>query len=292
MQIISVKLLAVSLIWVLSIVFALLPFPLRNFAHAPKILSLANAFSGGVFLGAGFNHLLPEAEIGWSSFSWNPNLPLAHSICVLAFLAVFFIEKILFNNDSEASQILTPQSSLSRINEEEQSLLHHHHHHHHHHDRKASFLIPFLMTFVLSIHSIIVGVTIGFQEVPSEVWSIFIAVVAHKWTESFALGVTLARSHSSLLYALRYLLPYTFMVPLGILIGSVLTEFVKGTAWAITECSLESIAGGTFIYIALVDILLPEFSVREDRGPKFLLALLGYAVLSVAIYFFDRTSKR
>jgi len=117
-------------------------------------------------------------------------------------------------------------------------------------------------------------------------------VVSHKWIESFALGVSLVKSKFSIKHSIRYFLPYTIMVPLGVVIGSTLSLFIKGMVYAIIESCLESIAAGTFIYIALVDVLIPEFFLREDRIPKFFLAILGYVSLSTVTYFFDHSVER
>ena len=40
-------------------------------------------------------------------------------------------------------------------------------------------------------------------------------------------------------------------------------------------CSMSAAASGTFIYVAVVDTLVPEFANPSDRGSKFGMCLIG-----------------
>lgn len=50
---------------------------------------------------------------------------------------------------------------------------------------------------------------------------------------------------------------------------------------------VSGIASGTFIYIALVDILLREFTVPQDKWIKYLLCCIGFGLITASILLFD-----
>lgn len=63
------------------------------------MLSLANAFSGGVFLSLAFGHLIPECIQGFSELpgDWNEVLPFM--MVLFGYLLIFFVEKVAFDAD-------------------------------------------------------------------------------------------------------------------------------------------------------------------------------------------------
>lgn len=72
--------------------------PLKNkkFSENKLGLSLANAFSGGVFLSLAFGHLLPECVHGFHGY--NEALPFM--IALGGYLLIFFVEKVAFDTQS------------------------------------------------------------------------------------------------------------------------------------------------------------------------------------------------
>ncbi|GBG33974.1 Zinc transporter ZIP1 [Hondaea fermentalgiana] len=151
----------------------------------------------------------------------------------------------------------------------------------HEHPEKHShmFFATFLMFVVLSVHSLIVGLTIGsisMSELRSQ-QNAFIAVLIHKVFESLALGVSAAQ-HPVTRTVKAELLAYNFAAPLGILIG-ILAEsmdILSGGA----EIVMLGVASGSFIYIALVEVLAEEFEDEEYRILKFSFFLAGTAIMT------------
>ena len=60
-----------------------------------RILSISNAFSGGIFLSSGFVHLLAESQ-DTLHHELATDFPVAILLCCASFYFVFFIEKIVF----------------------------------------------------------------------------------------------------------------------------------------------------------------------------------------------------
>jgi solute carrier family 39 (zinc transporter), member 1/2/3 len=87
--------------------FGSLPLRLRAFKENKLVLSMSGAFSGGLFLGIGLIHLLPESNESFENYykendpPLNPDeeesehFPWAFFIATLAFALILFIEKIL-----------------------------------------------------------------------------------------------------------------------------------------------------------------------------------------------------
>ena len=55
------------------------------------------------------------------------------------------------------------------------------------------------------------------------------------------------------------------MTPLGIGLGTVASGFFEGQAALLIEGSFNALAAGTFIYIAIMDIINAEMSRIDDR---------------------------
>lgn len=62
------------------------------------------------------------------------------------------------------------------------------------HADEKNELLPFLLAFVLSIHSVIGGMALGLQNSPEKVTPLFIAILSHKWIEAFALGASILKN--------------------------------------------------------------------------------------------------
>ena len=57
-----IKILAMLIMFLLIMIVGSLPIRFKQFKTNPLLLSLTRAFSGGLFLGVGVIHLLPEAN--------------------------------------------------------------------------------------------------------------------------------------------------------------------------------------------------------------------------------------
>lgn len=71
----------------------LIPLRSKKITENKLSLSIANAFSGGVFLSLAFGHLIPECVHGFEGM--NESLP--YMIVLGGYLLIFFVEKVAFD---------------------------------------------------------------------------------------------------------------------------------------------------------------------------------------------------
>jgi zinc transporter ZupT len=73
-----------------------IPLRNKNLTKNSKLLGLANAFAGGIFLMLAFGHMLPHSVGVLESIGKDRNI--AFKFTLVGYLLVFFIEKIAFNS--------------------------------------------------------------------------------------------------------------------------------------------------------------------------------------------------
>lgn len=77
-----------------------IPLRVKAFKENKLVLSMAAAFSGGLFLAVGCIHLLPESNENFENYfnDDKEHFPWAFLISVASFSIILFIEKIGTNN--------------------------------------------------------------------------------------------------------------------------------------------------------------------------------------------------
>jgi len=131
----------------------------------------------------------------------------------------------------------------------------------------SDFWITMLLFLVLSVHSVIEGMALGVQWSIAGTIDIAVAITAHKWVESFALGVSMVREEMPLRRMVVLALSYALMTPLGGVLGMLLLSSLTDGAGGVFTAIVTAIAGGTFMYVAVIDILLSEFACSIVSGP-------------------------
>ncbi|KAL4505217.1 hypothetical protein ABPG72_016284 [Tetrahymena utriculariae] len=115
-----VKSIAMVAMYLIIMITGNLPLRVKTFKENKKVLSIASAFSGGLFLSIGLIHILPEAGTDFDNYydSSEEHFPFQMFIAVISFSFVLFIEKVIGEKFA-------------------------HHHHHHHHDQDQNELEDF-----------------------------------------------------------------------------------------------------------------------------------------------------
>ncbi|MFH1313249.1 MAG: ZIP family metal transporter [Candidatus Eisenbacteria bacterium] len=223
--------------------------------RSERLLSLGNAFAGGVFLGAGVIHMLPDARDGFAAIQGTSDYPWYALVCTCGFLLILFLEKVCLPNQ---------HGHELRVEGANQSLLQ-----------------PYVLMMVLSLHSIITGIAFGTESTVAQASVILIAVLAHKGTAAFALGVSMVRTGTDRGRFIRLIAFFSCMTPLGIILGRIAMTAMSDKGARVFEALFDALAAGTFIYVAVIDILGEEFAHPDRRWLKLGAVSLGLGLMAV-----------
>ena len=142
-------------------------------------------------------------------------------------------------------------------------------------------LYPYVLLLILSVHSIITGIALGTESRISQAAVIMLAVLAHKGTAAFALGVSMLRTSMQPSSFIRLIVFFCSTTPFGILLGIWVMSVVTGRTAQAFEAIFDALAAGTFLYVAVVDIIEVEFSHQHSQWLKFTLVALGLGVMAI-----------
>ena len=95
---IVLKILSIVVFLLMAQGFGVMPYFIVKCRTSTKFLSISNAFAGGLFLGIGLFHVLPESnEMLEKSLK---DVPLAFFCAFLSYALILFVEKVTFNSHS------------------------------------------------------------------------------------------------------------------------------------------------------------------------------------------------
>lgn len=82
-----------------------IPVKVKSFRESPKILGIANAFSGGVFLAISLMHIMPEQSENYDSLGEEgeisenlANFPMPYLLLVSGYTLILVIDRVLFDS--------------------------------------------------------------------------------------------------------------------------------------------------------------------------------------------------
>lgn len=250
-------------------------------------LQLYLSFAAGAMLGAAFFHMLPEAvEIGGAgSLRWT----------AAGLLGLFFLERFFAFHHHEAPS-----------NPSDPCPTHPHEHHDHGRGHSAGLVNPSApggggskglalpwgaAAFGLAVHSLVGGVALA-SAVGADravhgglgpaAWGVFLATVVHKPADALTIVSLMLRAGVPKATAHLVNLGFSLMIPLGAVVFAVgLDALGAGSGRAFMADSL-AFSAGTFLCVALSD-LLPELQFHEHDRVKLSAALLaGVGLMAVA----------
>ena len=223
----------------------------------------ANALASGIILGTGLLHMLPEAHE--SLRLSHPDYPVAFLLASLAFLLLLLIEHVLLAHRGHAHGDIAPHGKHELAGE----LAVH---------ASDNRFAAYVLLVGLSIHSVLAGIALGAQTTWERALAILLAILAHKSTAGFALGISLSRNRVEAGLARSLVLAFASATPVGIAIGTLATSGLGQTLSGTFESVFSSLAGGTFLYIASLDMIGEEFSHGEEPFAKWCWAVAGLAI--------------
>lgn len=243
----SFKLLAAVSIWIVALIGAGFSKRLIEQTTQGAFLSLANCFAGGVFLAAGLIHVLPDSQGQLAVAFPNVDYPLFGLIATAAVTVMVFIDRL----------------------GQRQS------------NTDASGVAAAILFLILSIHSVITGFALGVENQSVAAIALLIAVLAHKGTATFALGLKVRPvSNTATQFNLR-MLAFSLTTPLGVVVGLSLLHRLSSTQAPMMEGIFDAIAAGTFIYVAIFEILSPEFDKAKHPFGQVMTMILGAGLMAL-----------
>ncbi len=185
----------------------------RKHAHHSEGVNMVMPSQAAFFLAPHFFHMLPDSIRSFSALHPGISYPIPELVCVGGFLLLLFLERISLTSE---------------------------------HARANNF-IPYILALTLVIHALSEGAALGLESAYAETVMLFIAILAHKGTESFGLCVLLLRHALPYRKIFLILVLFSLMTPLGILFGSLITA--NGGNQELASL-FTAFAAGTFLYIS------------------------------------------
>uniref|UniRef100_A0AAR5P530 Uncharacterized protein n=2 Tax=Dendroctonus ponderosae TaxID=77166 RepID=A0AAR5P530_DENPD len=146
----------------------------------------------------------------------------------------------------------------------------------------------FALLVALSIHSVLEGLVVGLERMPSKVLLLLGAVASHKLVVGFCLGVELA-SNEYVTFCKHFICIFVFSVSsvAGILIGMLIFN-VPTDVTDIAIPILQALAGGTLLYVTVCEVLPRERArwhqknLKKSAGVAQLLSVsVGFALMAL-----------
>lgn len=244
MTLVSYKIIAALLIFFAGLATAIYPLKKKQTDGHADSFELGEALASGIFLGAAFFHMLPEAIKLFGQISTS-TYPIPEAICLGGFLLMLSLERLS----------LTSAAKHSRMS------------------------IPYILATILIIHALTEGAALGISATLPETALIFIAILAHKGSESFALCVTMLRHHLPLRHIISIILFFSLMTPFGIAIGMMLYDITFVDHGKLITACFDAFAAGTFLYISTLHHIRFHQHTEEKQG----MAELGFLVLGLVM---------
>lgn len=234
-------------IFIVALLAGLLPMQLGHYHTGSR--HITDSITNGIFLGAAVFHMLPDAQAGFNALGFD-HYPYAILLCFAGFI---FLQVVKY-----ATLYFNHSPDNSRLN-------------------------GILVLIVLCLHSIIEGATLGINTTITNAFVIFIAIIAHKSCDSFALANTLKRYQLLPNYNFVVIVAYAFMTPFGIAVASSIIGLLSNRTGILVEASSNAIAAGTFIYIGALDALIQQFRVKQlqQNFIDFLSLLVGMGLMGL-----------
>lgn len=247
MTLLFYKLIAGILIFLTTLLAIIYPIKSRTLPKHNHWLELADAFASGIFLGTALFHMLPDAIKDFSAMKIVSRYPIAELFCAAGFLILLFMERL--------SNFFSTEKNLANN-------------------------LSYMLAIILIIHSLIEGIVLGANSTFATAAVIFIAIIAHKGSESFALAVVLNRSQLSLANIINLIIVFSLMTPLGISLGAALTQSLKFNSSALFTASFNAFAAGTFLYMSTLHHINHHHRQHDKEGLfEFAALLIGLVIM-------------
>ena len=252
MEILILKVLAIFLILLTGYVCGQYPSRMETSAYGMQKLDLGNAFSAGVFLGAGLLHMLPDGIAHLNMAFGSLDFPFAMLLSGGGFLLILMLEQGMLGGSEDVGAM-----------------------------SKGTEFYPYILLVILSVHSIIAGATLGLEGKILGSVALFVAIIGHKGAAAFALGISLKKAEFPSSKYRKVTAAFSTMAPWGAVLGIMMATMLSSQSSVIFEAIFDSVAAGTFLYVATLDVMGEVFESSENTWYKIFLGVVGFALMAV-----------
>ena len=232
-------------------------------ARGGRFLSWGNALAAGILLGIGLIHMLAESANAFGRLGFD--YPIAFALAAVAFLGLLLLEHVALPDAAH-------KAVHARSGEAHQRLAAGDH---------AHDFAPYALIAALSVHSVLAGITLGAQQEFARELALFAGLAAHKTIEGLALGVSLAGAGLARRRSLGILGVFALLTPAGIGLGAGLAGILEGSGARFFEAASLALAGGTFLYIASLDLMRDEYLQPGSAWQKWAWTALGVGLTAL-----------
>ncbi|BFG06207.1 zinc transporter ZIP1 [Drosophila madeirensis] len=296
-QLIVAKIVAIVVLFVVTLLFCFLPYLLDRFYKWTKraqgnarefmvVLCLLN-FGGGVLIATTFIHMLPEVvELVNALQTCRMLVPtpfgLPEVMLCTGFYLMYFIEetmhffvrrrqlkkrevsKVIVVEAVEEGEQQQPHTELAVVQEQQQEEL-----------KEPNWLRGLGIIVALSLHELFGGMAIGLEMSVDTVWFMCGAIAVHKLVLAFCIGMEIMMAHTRWLVAVIYLLVFSIVTPIGLGIGIAVSETATASAPSTASGILQSLACGTLVYVIFFEIV-----AKKNAGWRvYISSLVGFILM-------------
>mmetsp|Transcript_17453 Transcript_17453/g.37712 ORF Transcript_17453/g.37712 Transcript_17453/m.37712 type:complete len:496 (+) Transcript_17453:1-1488(+) len=275
------KIIFQAMLTTINVVCWLVPLKSKKITENKLGLSLANAFSGGVFLSLAFGHLIPECVHGFHGVGKEFNEALPYMIVLGGYLLIFFVEKVAFDaheimsemeggggmdsgssqNDSKvkAEENGSTTSAVSRQ------------------DSPSGFTgrSAVILLGALAVHSILEMTALGLADTFGDSALLSLSIALHQPAESIALLVAFLKSGMPKPDIVRFLSIFSCMGPIGVAIGMAVNTFAS----PVVDATMLALVAGTFVYVGATEVIPEEWENSEHKWKKFFSLISGIVII-------------
>ncbi|XP_056366991.1 zinc transporter ZIP1 [Oenanthe melanoleuca] len=259
--------------------------PLWCFRQPPDprspVLSLVSCFSGGVFMGTFLLDLLPDylssIAAALEGLRITLQFPLPEFILAMGFFLVLVLEQVTLaqrelSDPPEESRALLPGGSIQAALPGGSAA-----------PGAPGALRAAALALALALHAVLEGLALGLREGEAAALRVLLALLLHKGAVAFGLSLELLRSRLRPPAVASCLVLLALMSPLGVGVGTALAAGA-GPRQRLCRAVLEGLAAGTFLFVTFLEILPQELGVPQNRIPKVILILAGFALVSAILF--------
>lgn len=249
MTLLFYKILAALLIFAVGVLTAIYPLSRKSIPKQTERAELGEALASGIFMGAAFFHMLPDSIRTFNHLYGAIGYPIPEVICLFGFLLLLFLERL-----SLVKSAVTSKNA-----------------------------IPYILALTLIIHALTEGAALGIGATYSETMMLFIAILAHKGSESFALCTMLLRHALPYKRVVMIVVFFAMMTPLGILGGAGINIWALSSNGELMAAIFDAFAAGTFLYISTLHHVHFHKHATETQGMLEFFSLVAGVVAMGAI---------